>query len=206
MDDSPEGTAPGRGKRTPRTRGERAMENDGDSSGADSRRPSVLVSRCLLGEAVRYDGGHARLDHPLLARLRAAGRLVPVCPEVAGGLPVPRPPAEISGGEGGDVLAGVAKVRTREGRDVTPAFLAGARAALAAARAAGCRFALLREGSPACGCTRIHDGGFAGRTRPGRGVAAALLEEAGISCFPEERIEALERALEEYENDDSSDG
>ena len=77
----------------------------------------VLVSACLLGEPVRFDGGSAALDHPLLRRLHAEGRLVAVCPEVAGGLPVPRPPAEIAAG----------RVLTREGRDVTAPFEAGDR-------------------------------------------------------------------------------
>lgn len=149
----------------------------------------ILVSACLLGSRVRYDGGAKTSDDETLARWRAEGRLVPFCPEVQGGLPVPRPPAEIEGGAGGAaVLAGTARIRTPDGEDVTDAFLSGARQALAAARSAGARLAILKEGSPSCGSLRIYDGTFGGRTIPGQGVTAALLERSGIRVFGEDRI------------------
>ena len=149
----------------------------------------VLVSACLLGRRVRYDGGAKTSDDDLLARWRAEGRLVPFCPEVEGGLPVPRPPAEIEGGAGGAaVLAGEARILTPEGGDVTAAFLSGARQALAAARSLGVRVAILKEGSPSCGSLRIYDGGHRGRTTPGQGVTTALLELNGVRVFGEDRI------------------
>src|SRR3954469_14264878 len=86
----------------------------------------ILVSACLLGRPVRYDGTGRRSDDALFALWRDQGRLVSVCPEVDGGLPVPRPPAEISGGLGADVLDGRARVLTRDGADVTAHFVAGA--------------------------------------------------------------------------------
>ena len=88
----------------------------------------ILISSCLLGERVRYHGGDAALDDPILEGWRREGRLVPFCPEVAGGLGVPRPPAEIQGAGGIAVLRGRARVVTSAGADVTDAFLIGTRA------------------------------------------------------------------------------
>src|SRR4051794_27016878 len=99
----------------------------------------ILVSACLLGRPVRYDGTGRRSDDALLTLWRDQGRLVPVCPEMDGGLPVPRPAAEISGGSGDDVLDGRAQVLTRDGTDVTAHFVAGARRSLDQARAYGIR-------------------------------------------------------------------
>lgn len=84
----------------------------------------VLVSRCLLGHPVRYDGG-AQGPFALLERWQALGLVVPLCPEVAGGLPTPLPPAEIRGARGADALAGLIPVLTIEGEDVSAAFLGG---------------------------------------------------------------------------------
>jgi uncharacterized protein YbbK (DUF523 family) len=156
----------------------------------------ILISACLLGQAVRYDGRGKALDDPRLARWQAEGRLVPLCPEVATGLPVPRAPAEIEvGGTGAAVLDGVAGIRAADGADLTAAFEAGAELALELARREGCRFALLTDGSPSCGSTRIHAGGFDGTRVPGAGVVAALLSRAGIEVFAPDRIDALEAAL-----------
>lgn len=149
----------------------------------------ILVSSCLLGEPVRYDGGHAGPTGALLTRWQAEGRLVPFCPEVAGGLPVPRPPVEIEGGDGSAVLRGEAKVVEESGHEVTPHLLAGAREVLRQARAGGVELAILKDGSPSCGSSYIYDGSFRQVKRPGRGVTAALLEEHGIRVFSEGQIE-----------------
>jgi uncharacterized protein YbbK (DUF523 family) len=149
----------------------------------------ILVSACLLGRRVRYDGGSKTSDDETLAVWRAEGRLVPFCPEVEGGLAVPRPPAEIEGGVGGAaVLAGTARILTPDGDDVTNAFLSGAQQALAVATSFGVRMAILKEGSPSCGPLRIYDGTFRGHVTPGQGVTAALLELNGIRVFGEDRI------------------
>ncbi|MFC4006334.1 DUF523 domain-containing protein [Nonomuraea purpurea] len=149
----------------------------------------ILVSACLMGRRVRYDGGAKTSSDTLLARWREEGRLVPFCPEVEGGLPIPRPAAEIEGGAGGAaVLSGAARVLAADGSDVTAAFVAGARAALDAARAAGVRLAVLKEGSPSCGTLAVYDGTFAGRRVAGQGVTTALLEGEGIRVFTEEQI------------------
>jgi uncharacterized protein YbbK (DUF523 family) len=160
----------------------------------------ILVSACLMGRPVRFDGRAKTSDDELLAAWREEGRLVPFCPEVAGGLPVPRPPAEIEGGIGGSaVIFGAARVLTADGTDVTKPFLAGAQGALDRARELGIRIAILKEGSPSCGSLRIHDGTFRGNTVPGRGVTASLLEANGIAVFGEDRIPDAAERLRELE-------
>ncbi|GHE47541.1 hypothetical protein GCM10017673_56670 [Streptosporangium violaceochromogenes] len=147
------------------------------------------MSACLMGRKVRYDGAAKPSGDALLAAWSQEGRLVPLCPEVEGGLPVPRPPAEIESGAGGAaVLAGAAKVLTPDGTDVTASFLAGAQAALAVARSFGVRIAILKEGSPSCGGLTVYDGTFRGRRVPGVGVTTALLELHGVSVFTEDHI------------------
>jgi uncharacterized protein YbbK (DUF523 family) len=155
----------------------------------------VLVSACLLGERVRYHGGDAACAHPVLSRWLAEGRVVAFCPEVAGGLGVPRPAAELQGGVGEDVLDGAARVATKDGREVTSAFIAGAREALATAVAGGVRIAVLKEGSPSCGSGSVYDGSFSGARRPGRGVSAALLERNGIRVFSDAQLDEADRYL-----------
>jgi uncharacterized protein YbbK (DUF523 family) len=160
----------------------------------------ILVSACLLGERVRYHGGDAALSNPILERWRREGRLVPFCPEVAGGLPVPRPAAEIQGTGGLAVLEGTARVITSAGADVTDAFLAGARAALEAALRSGSRVAVLKDGSPSCGSTEIYDGIFSGRRRAGVGATAALLAKNQVRVFNETQLDAAQRCIVELES------
>lgn len=155
----------------------------------------ILISACLLGRPVRYDGGGKPLGDPRLAIWQAEGRLVPACPELAGGLPVPRPAAEIAGGSGAEVLSGLARVVTADGVDVTAAYVEGARAALDVARAEDCRLALLIDRSPSCGGRRIHDGSFSGRLLAGEGVTAALLRGHGIAVFTDAEVDALAAAV-----------
>ncbi len=156
----------------------------------------ILVSGCLLGQPIRYDGTAKSGAPALLARWHAEGRLVATCPELAGGFPTPRPPAEIAAGrDGADVLDGTARVVEAGGADVTPGYLAGAHIALALARAHGCRYAVLTDASPSCGSTRIYDGRFAGATHPGAGVTAALLRRHGIVVFAHDDLDRLAALL-----------
>lgn len=161
----------------------------------------VLVSSCLVGAPVRYNGAHKRSGSEVLQRWLDEGREVPVCPEVAGGLGVPRPAAEIVGGAGGArVLERLAKVVDTNGHDVSTAFIAGAEEALRLARQKGIRVAVLKEGSPSCGTGYIYDGTFTGTRVADRGVAAALLERAGVRVFSELQVDeadAFLKALEE---------
>ncbi|WKN21731.1 DUF523 domain-containing protein [Azotobacter vinelandii] len=163
----------------------------------------ILVSRCLLGERVRYDGG-SHGPFVLLEEWRRQGRLVAVCPEVAGGLPTPRPPAEIPGGQGARVLDGECGVLTVDGADVGAAFLAGARAALRLVEAHGIRLAVLKARSPSCGNRENYDGSFAGRRVPGEGVTAALLRRHGVRVFSEEELMDAAAALAALEAGDDA--
>lgn len=160
----------------------------------------ILVSACLLGRRVRFDGRAKTSADAVLAEWKSDGRLVPFCPEVEGGLPVPRPAAEIEGGVGGAaVLSGAARVLTAEGADVTGPFLAGAQSALAVAQSFGVRLAVLKEGSPSCGSLQIYDGTFRGHKTPGQGVTSALFELHGIRVFTEDHLadaDAYLRTLE----------
>lgn len=160
----------------------------------------ILISACLVGEPTRFDGTAAPCAAPEIARWQDEGRLLPVCPEVAGGCSVPRPPAEIQpGGTAEAVLAGRARIRDRSGADVTRPFIRGAEAALEAARAAGARLAILKDRSPSCGSSAVHDGTFTGRTVAGRGLAAGLLERHGIRVFSEGQIAAAAAHLADLE-------
>jgi uncharacterized protein YbbK (DUF523 family) len=160
----------------------------------------ILVSACLLGRPVRYDGSAKTLTAAALAQWKAEDRLVVICPELAAGFATPRPPAEIAEGRNGrDVLAGAAYVIEATGADVTALYLRGARAALSLARAQDCKFALLVDGSPSCGGSFIYDGAFAGRKHAGEGVAAALLRENGIEVFSETQIAVLQERLAQSE-------
>ena len=137
---------------------------------------------------MRYNGASAQTANAILARWVDEGRIVPFCPEVAGGLGVPRPAAEIDGTAGEAVVEGTARVITRGGQDVTANFLRGAQLALAAARTHGASIAVLKDRSPSCGSESIYDGTFSGTTRAGHGVTTALLERHGIRVFSEVRI------------------
>lgn len=149
----------------------------------------ILVSRCLLGHRVRYDGGsHGPFD--LLERWQAQGRVVALCPEVAGGLPTPRLPAEIPGGRGVRVLDGLAQVVTIEGEDVSGAFVRGAEQAVELVHRHGIRLAVLKARSPSCGNRENYDGTFSGRRVAGEGVTAAALKRVGVLVFSEEELDA----------------
>lgn len=154
----------------------------------------ILVSRCLLGHPVRYDGG-AHGPFALIEQWQALGLIVPLCPEVAGGLPTPRPPAEILGARGAEALAGLIPVLTIEGEDVSAAFVRGAHRAVELVRRENIRFALLKARSPSCGNAEGYDGSFSGRREAGEGVTAAALRQAGVQVFNEEQIGELARIL-----------
>jgi uncharacterized protein YbbK (DUF523 family) len=154
----------------------------------------LLISRCLLGHRVRYDGG-ASGPYAQLAQWQAEGRVIALCPEVAGGLPTPRAPAEIPGGQGVQVLDGTAPVMTVEGEDVTAAFVSGARQALALVQQHGIGIAILKANSPSCGNVLTYDGSFSATKVEGQGVTAALLTRAGVQVFSELQLEEAVEAL-----------
>lgn len=147
-------------------------------------KPRILASACLLGVNCRYNGERKKLEG--IERLMERAELIPVCPEILGGLPTPRPPAERLGD----------RVMNREGMDVTEAYQRGAEETLRLAELFGAHLALLKERSPSCGMGKIHDGSFQGRIVKGSGVTAELLSAHGISVYGESRIDALLNVLE----------
>ena len=142
---------------------------------------SLLISACLLGERCKYNGGHNALPAETLEALRRRYRLLPVCPETAGGLPTPREPSERRG----------AGVYSRSGRDVTGAYETGAALVCRLAKRQSCRLALLKERSPSCGAGEIYDGSFTGTLIPGNGTAAEALLLAGVAVYGESEIDTL---------------
>jgi uncharacterized protein YbbK (DUF523 family) len=139
----------------------------------------VLVSACLVGRRCRYDGVHNR-DLVLEESLAAEGlEAVPFCPEEAGGLGTPRPPAWIGAEGAAAVLDGRARMVRDDGVDVTQGFLRGAREALDVCRRRGITRAFLKERSPSCGCAATH---VAGELRAGPGVTTELLTRHGVVC------------------------
>lgn len=142
---------------------------------------NLLISACLMGAACKYSGGNNALDGEKLAKLREEYIFIPVCPEFAGGLPVPRDPGERQG----------SLVVSNKGREVTAEYEKGANTALALCRRFDCRKALLKEKSPSCGSGEIYDGSFTGTVVPGYGVAAEKLRDAGIEIFGETEMEKL---------------
>ena len=140
-----------------------------------------LISACLLGIDCNFEGKNWL--NPKLSEAFAKDGLFPVCPEVLGGLSVPRVPAEIVGGDGSDVLEGRAKVVNIQGVDVTRQFIEGAHEVLKIAQGMGAKEVLLTEKSPSCGCGLIFDGSFSAKFREGDGVTSALLKKNGIKVF-----------------------
>ena len=143
---------------------------------------NIAVSACLLGTPCRYDGGSKPCE--AVIALGERHTLVPVCPEVMGGLSTPRTPSEI-------VCAEPYCVRDAEGADNTEAFVRGAELALACAQEHACELAILKAKSPSCGIGRVYDGTFTGTVIPGDGVTAQLLKANGIQVVGESRAEEL---------------
>lgn len=139
-------------------------------------RPALLVSACLLGTACNHEGGHSR--RAAVEALSATHRLVPVCPEVCGGLSTPRPAAERQGD----------RVVNVNGDDVTDAYERGARTAVELARATGARRAVLKARSPSCASAQVYDGTFSRTLRSGEGVTAAALRAAGVEVVSEDDL------------------
>ncbi|MDX8404981.1 MAG: DUF523 domain-containing protein [Mariprofundus sp.] len=158
----------------------------------------ILVSSCLMGVKVRYDGGDSH-QGGLLDQWQQQGRVIPLCPETSGGLPTPRPPAEIEQGDAHAARRGRAAVRRQNGEDVTAAFIEGAELALQACWRHNIKLAILKEGSPSCGVCLVHDGSFSGRKISGQGITASLLIRHGISVFSEHQLTEAAQRLRELE-------
>lgn len=150
----------------------------------------ILVSACLLGQNVRYDGKHNLQSNLILNHWQSEGRIISLCPEVAGGLSIPRVPAERQGN----------RVFTQNRIEVTAAFESGARAALELCQHHHIRIAVLKESSPSCGSTLIHDGTFHRQKIPGQGITTELLRNHGIFVFNELQWEQAQQKLVELES------
>ena len=140
---------------------------------------NILVSACLLGIGCRYDGKHKA--NPEVLKLAEKYNLIPVCPEIYGGLPTPRVPSERIGD----------KVMMKDGRDVTENYHRGAKEALELCRIYNIKTAVLKERSPSCGKGEIYDGSFSGTLTARDGVCAELLLENGIRVIGESEINIL---------------
>lgn len=155
----------------------------------------VLISACLLGRRVRYDGKALTVAQETLQQWLEEGRVVSVCPEVDAGLPIPRPPAEIAFGDGASVLVGSSSVVAKTGVDVSDYFLKGAKLALELCREHEIHVAILTEASPSCGSSVIHDGTFSAVKKAGQGVTTALLRQHGVTVFNQYQLEEAQDAL-----------
>jgi len=148
----------------------------------------ILVSACLLGYRVRYDGKIKPSVQKLLD-LQKNGSIVSCCPEVDGGLSIPRPPAEICCGNGYDVLVGDCDLKRQDGVSVRDAFISGAYHALSIVNKYDIKIAIFKSKSPSCSNNYIYDGTFSGKLKEGMGVTTALLVREGIRVYNEDEIE-----------------
>ncbi|MCD3218644.1 DUF523 domain-containing protein [Mammaliicoccus sciuri] len=146
----------------------------------------IVISACLVGEKVRYDGNH-KLDL-FYKNLIDEKKAISICPEILGGLQVPREPAEIIGGDGYDVWNDQAKVMTVTGRDVTIQFKEGAKRALSIIKDLNANTVILKSDSPSCGSTVIYDGTFTGNKKEGVGVTTALFTLNDINVYDEKKF------------------
>ena len=139
----------------------------------------ILISACLIGDKTKYDGKSNY--NPKIQDLLEKYELVPFCPEVEGGLSIPRDPSERRN----------EKVITKEGRNVIKQFEKGAELALNICQYLGIRLAILKENSPSCGVNKIYNGKFENKLVPGSGVTTELLKRKGIKVISEEEIDSL---------------
>ena len=146
----------------------------------------ILISACLLGQRVRYDAKLKTLQHPLIKKWLAERVVLPICPEVLGGLPTPRPAAEIQ-------VNG--QIKTGLGEDVSEAFQNGAQKTLALALKHNIKIAVLTERSPSCGSTEIYDGNFSRTLITGQGETTKLLRNNGILVFNQFQLQKVQQQL-----------
>jgi uncharacterized protein YbbK (DUF523 family) len=145
-----------------------------------------MISACLIGVHCRYDGGHSKC--PGLVNYIASAPFIPFCPEQLGGLSTPRPPANITGGDGLDILAGKARLVNARGVDVTDAFKKGAQEAYTLAKISGSPVAIMKNRSPSCGLMTPYCEKESGL---GVGVTAAFFQSHGIRIFELDKDEAF---------------
>ncbi|WP_022942642.1 DUF523 domain-containing protein [Psychromonas hadalis] len=146
----------------------------------------IIISACLLGQRVRYDAKVKTYHSPLINQWLLQGIILPVCPEVLGGLPTPRPAAEIQINK---------RIQTQQNEDVTDSFMQGAEKTLAIALQHNIKLAILTERSPSCGSSKIYDGSFSNMLIDGQGVTTKLLRENGILVFSQFQLKKVQTQL-----------
>lgn len=147
---------------------------------------NILISSCLLGNNVKYNGkNNSILDNKFIQKLQKLEMLIPICPEVDGGLSTPRIPVEIKNG-----LA-----INKDGEDETLFFQKGAKKALDIAKKYNVKYAILKAKSPSCGSGLIYDGSFSKKLINGDGITTKVLKDAGILVFSDNELEKLEKIL-----------
>lgn len=146
----------------------------------------MIVSACLVGVNCKYNGENN--DNDKVKEFLKDKQYILICPEQLGGLATPRKPSEINKIGGKEVLNGSSQVINCEDEDVTENFIKGAKESLKIAKMFNCKQALLKEGSPSCGCNLIYDGTFKGKKISGMGVTAALFNKNNIEIFSEKEL------------------
>ena len=141
----------------------------------------ILVSACLLGINCKYNGDNN--NHEIVKKYLKDKQFILVCPEQLGGLSTPRVPSEILN-KNGKII-----VKSKDGLDVTENFISGAYETLKIAKIYNCKEAILKEGSPSCGCNKIYDGTFSNRKIDGSGITAMILKKEGINIISEKELE-----------------
>lgn len=140
---------------------------------------TILISACLLGVNCRYNGKTKEMND--IQKLMKKHTLIPVCPEILGGLPTPRAAVEIQNG----------RCINTDGIDVTEQFERGAKEVLRLAKLYNCDTVIFQERSPSCGSGQIYDGSFTGTLTTGDGMTARLLKENGIKIIGDSKISTL---------------
>jgi uncharacterized protein YbbK (DUF523 family) len=147
----------------------------------------ILISACLLGQNVKYDGNNnSILENHFIKKLLNLNILIPICPEVEGGLPTPRVPVEIIDNKAID----------KEGNDRTKNFFYGANKTCQIALQNDVKIAIMKAKSPSCGKGKIYDGTFSKKLVDANGIAVIALEEIGIEVFSEDDLKKLEKILD----------
>lgn len=144
----------------------------------------ILISSCLAGFNVRYDGSNAKNE--LASWLVRHGQAITICPEIMSGFETPRRPSEIVGGTARDVINGIASVQENNGTDVTEPYIMGANLVLKIAKEHHIKAAFLKDSSPSCGSHYVYNGTFTGKKLVGKGITAELLSQYGVQTFPDD--------------------
>ncbi|WP_419769746.1 MAG: DUF523 domain-containing protein [Candidatus Marinarcus sp.] len=148
----------------------------------------LLISSCLLGENVKYNGLNNKIDSDIFQSILASHTVFTFCPEIEGGLSTPRAPCEI---QSFDPFL----IKNSHGDDVTAEFLKGAKKALELCKNNSISIALLKANSPSCGNEKVYDGTFKGKLIEQSGVTAQFLLKNGIQVFNENQLKELNKAL-----------